>query len=300
MGSRGPSLYPVVASSVLVLAGGMMKNCAVILSVFFTLCLGSIQGRSTADMLRSLISELSKKSDTCMCPPAFREEGSPPEGGPEFTCADGETTIPAHWVNDKEDDCGDCSDETACTECSTWADGYDPTCWDYSSEERALAKKEDTCECPDFDADVVNSASYDMENYAKFTCANGKEISADYKNDAWDDCGDCSDEPACSACVSSGDELEPWIDDCWFEGMDSYYYDAADLEAAHNDEHGEVEQAAAETPGTSKRQEPQQGGHGKRQEPQQGGHVKRQEPQQGGHGKRHVLRKLAMVMKKGV
>merc|ERR1712227_885016 len=298
MGSRGPSLYPVVASSVLVLAGGMMKNCAVILSVFFTLCLGSIQDRSTADMLRSLISELSKKSDTCMCPPAFREEGSPPEGGPpeggpEFTCADGETTIPAHWVNDKEDDCGDCSDETACTECSTWADGYDPTCWDYSSEERALAKKEDTCECPDFDADDFNSAYYDMENDwayigPKFTCANGKEIPANYENDAWDDCGDCSDEPACSACVSSGNEFEPWIDDCWFEGMDSYYHDASDLEAAHNDEHGEVEhgatpeQAAAETPGTSKRQEPQQGGHGKRQE-----------PQQGGHGKRHVLRKLA-------
>merc|ERR1712154_343976 len=173
-----------------------------------------------------------------------------------------------------------------------------------------------TCACPDWDADTFNSADYDDEwNYigAEFTCANGKKIQANFENDAWDDCGDCSDEPACSGCVSSGDEMEPWMDDCWTAGM-SYFYDEEDLIAEHNDEHDEAEhgappEAAAAPPltGTAKRQgEPPKGmkrqqgppqGMKRQQGPPQG--MKRQEEGQGPHT-RHVLRNIAKIMKKGM
>jgi len=127
-----------------------------------------------------------------------------------FICDDGQE-IPADWENDGMEDCSDGSDENI----HNWTDfegGYcewnsDDTGWwcKYSEEDEDWAGMWYYCENHDVDwhctDDKGQSADYehsaDGTEWSEpeiFVCDNGQEISMEYVNNDWDDCGDNSDE----------------------------------------------------------------------------------------------------------
>jgi len=222
-----------------------------LLVVVVALCVTAGQSRSTAavNVVRELLNLLDNQAvskRSCECPDweAVDWEADPTT----FTCENGVVLDDARWVDDGMDDCGDCSDEPACTaECEQHTDPENPwviaTCWheehredtEYSEEidssemddpdDREEAVAEGSCECPNWEAMEADWEAMEAqwetswpapcgETDSCFTCDNGDEIEPDWVNDAMDDCGDCSDERECGECEANSN----WMDDCYGAG----------------------------------------------------------------------------------
>jgi len=92
--------------------------------------------------------------------------GTYEEGGPDFTCDNGEVTYSA-YVCDGDNDCGDCTDEPA-----------------------------DLCDTPCTPGQWNHDSTNGYTEDADFTCDNGEVTYSAYVCDGDNDCGDCTDEPA--------------------------------------------------------------------------------------------------------
>ncbi|XP_042228900.1 sortilin-related receptor-like isoform X2 [Homarus americanus] len=145
-------------------------------------------------------------NEQCMCPDGspIQENGTCKSAGstcpPNFFKCKNERCIPSQWQCDKDDDCGDNSDEVGpeCGEKScaspswqcnngrcivqSWVCDYDDDCGDNSDEEHCHHE-----ECPD----------------KSFKCRNGRCIHINWVCDMEDDCRDGSDEDNCTSTVSS-------------------------------------------------------------------------------------------------